>query len=285
MNLKDFFFSYVESFKIDLDKKRYFKAFRKLFNYPYKFLLDKFRQLFSLKKKNLDKINKNFENKSLNDLFIKFNSDKASKFIINNKQIDGHNYSPIYEKYFQKYKNIKNLNILEIGCLRGSGTASFYYYFCKKKIFCVDINPFQIQIYSKNIRVLYVDTKSKNTLLNLRSYLNESFDIIIDDGSHNIRDQIITMNIFFEKLKKGGLYVIEDSSQYVSSKSLNPDQLNYGSNDILLSVQNNNVEKIKYLSFDEVKQLRENMGNIFSERGNYFENGINISEIIFIEKN
>ena len=285
MNLKDFFFSYVESFKIDLNKKKYFKAFRKLFNYPYKFFLDKFRQLFSLKKKNLDKINKNFENKSLNDLFIEFNSDKASKFVINNKRIDGHNYSPIYEKYFQKYKNIKNLSILEIGSLRGSGTASFYYYFDKPKIFCVDINPFQIQIYSKNIRVLYVDTNSKKTLINLRSYLNKNFDIIIDDGSHNIRDQIITMNIFFEKLKKGGLYVIEDSSQYLSSKSLNPDQLNYGSKEILSSVQNKNVEKIKYLSLDEVNQLRENMGNIFSEKGNYFENGVNISEIIFIEKN
>ena len=56
MNLKDFFFSYVESFKIDLNKKKYFKAFRKLFNYPYKFFLDKFRQLFSLKKKILIKL-------------------------------------------------------------------------------------------------------------------------------------------------------------------------------------------------------------------------------------
>ena len=56
MNLKDFFFSYVESFKIDLDKKKYFKAFRKLLNYPYKFSLDKIRQLFSLKKKILIKL-------------------------------------------------------------------------------------------------------------------------------------------------------------------------------------------------------------------------------------
>ena len=63
MNLKDFLFSYFESFKIDLVKKKYFKAFRKLFNYPYKFFLDKLRQLFSLKKNNLDKNNKNFRNK------------------------------------------------------------------------------------------------------------------------------------------------------------------------------------------------------------------------------
>ena len=285
MNLKDFLFSYLESFKIDLDKKKYFKAFRKLFNYPYKFLLDKLRQLFSIKKNNLDKNSENFENKSLDDLFIEFNSDKASKFIMNNKKINGHNYSPIYEKYFEKYKNIKNLNILEIGSLRGSGTASFYNYFDKPKIFCVDINPFQIQVYSKNIRVLYTDTKSKKTLINLRSYLNKNFDIIIDDGSHNIRDQIITMNIFFERLKTGGLYVIEDSSQYLSARNLNPDNLNYGSNDILLSVQNKNMEMIKYLSIDETNQLKLSIGNIFSEKGNYIENGINISEIIFIEKN
>ena len=115
--------------------------------------------------------------------------------------------------------------------------------------------------------------------------MNENFDIIIDDGSHNIRDQIITMNIFFEKLKAGGLYVIEDSSQYLSAKSLNPDKLNYGSKDILLSIKKKNMEKIKYLSIDEINHLNLSMGNIFSEKGNYIENGINISEIIFIEKN
>ena len=286
MILKDFIFSYTQSIKKDLNKKKYFKAFRKLFNYPYKLLLDKVRQFLSLKKYNLDKDkeNKNLKFLSLDDLFIRFNSDKASEFVMNDKKIHGHNYSPFYEKYFFRYKNKKKISILEIGSLRGAATASFYYYFDNPNIICADINPFQIQVYSKNIRSVFVDTQSNDTLKNLSFFLDQEFDIIIDDGSHNIRDQIITFNIFFRKLKKNGWYVIEDSSQYLSASHLNPDNLRYGTNEIISSVKNKQSKKINYLSTTDIDILSQSIGNIFLEKGNYIENKINISEIIFIEK-
>ena len=286
MNLKDFFFSYNQVIKADIKKKKYFKAFRKIFNYPYKFILNKLRETFLLKKINLSKKkdDKILKNMDFDELFKNFNSDKASKFMINNQVIDGHNYSPFYEKYFQKFKNKENLNILEIGSLRGAATASFYYYFNKPLITCVDINPFQIQIFSKNIRSIYIDTQSNEVLNNLCNYLNQEFDIIIDDGSHNVRDQIISLNVFFKKIKKNGIYVIEDSSQYLSAPHLNPDNLNYGSKEIILSIKNNQFEKVKYLSNNEVDILNKSIKNVFLEKGNYIQNKINISEIIFIEK-
>ena len=203
MHLKDFFFSYIQSTRVDLAKKKYFKAFRKLFNYPYKFILDKFRELFSLGKYNLDQNKKIDKNTNFDDLFMKFNSDKASKFVINNEKINGHNYSPFYEKYLSKYKNLRDLNILEIGSLRGAATASFFNYFDTPKIICADINPFQIKVFSKDVRPIYVDTQSNDVLKRLSIFLNQEFDIIVDDGSHNIKDQIITFNIFFKNLKKG----------------------------------------------------------------------------------
>ena len=55
--------------------------------------------------------------------------------------------------------------------------------------------------------------------------MRDKFDIIIDDGSHNIRDQIISFNILFRKLIKHGMYVIEDASQYKAMKNLNLDNL------------------------------------------------------------
>ena len=286
MNLKDFFFSYNQVIKENIKKKKYFKAFRKIFNYPYKFILNKLRETFLLKKINLSKKkdDKILKNMDFDELFKNFNSDKASKFMINNQVIDGHNYSPFYEKYFQKFKNKENLNILEIGSLRGAATASFYYYFNKPLITCVDINPFQIQIFSKNIRSIYIDTQSNEVLNNLCNYLNQEFDIIIDDGSHNVRDQIISLNVFFKKIKKNGIYVIEDSSQYLSAPHLNPDNLSYGSKEIILSIKNNQFEKVKYLSNNEVDILNKSIKNVFLEKGNYIQNKINISEIIFIEK-
>ena len=287
MNLKDFLFSYNQAIKVDVIKKKYLKAFRKVFNYPYKFILDKIREFYLIKKVNLDK-KKNteiFNKMSFDELFVNFNSDKASKFIINRQIIDGHNYSPFYKKYFHKFKNKEDLKILEIGSLRGAATASFFYYFIKTQITCVDINPFQIQVFSKNIRSIYIDTQSKEVLKNLNDYLDQDFDIIIDDGSHNIRDQIITFNVFFKRLKKDGIYVIEDSSQYLSAVHLNSDNLSYGSKEILSSVKNNQLDKIKYLSDDDIGILTKMIGNIFLEKGNFVENNINISEIIFIEKN
>ncbi len=287
MILKDFLFSYNAALKNDLNKKKYFKCLRRLFYYPYKYILDKFRQLFKIRKLNLDE---NFKHEKLNNidldsLFIRFNCDKGSNFVINDKKVKGHNYTPYYEKYFSKFKDYKELNILEIGSLRGSGAASFYYYLNKPKIICADINPFQIQIFSNNIRNCYVDTQSKDVLSNLNSYINKNFDIIIDDGSHNIRDQIITMNIFFKKLNNGGIYVIEDSSQYLSYKHLNKDNLKYGSKEILTSIKKNlSIEK-NYLTTEEVESLRAQIKNLYFEKGDYIENNVNISEILFIEKN
>ena len=287
MILKDFLFSFSQSIKIDINKKKYFKAFRKIFNYPYKFILNKIREFFSVNKLNLNKKMNNtiYKDMSFDDLFKTFNSDKASKFMINDKEISGHNYSPYYEKYLKKYKDKQTLNILEIGSLRGAATASFFHYFEKPKIICADINPFQLQVFSPNIRSIYVDTQSSKILKNLNDYLNLKFDIIIDDGSHNIRDQIITFNVFFNQLDKDGLYIIEDSSQYLSALHLNPDNLNYGAKEILLSLKNYNLDKIRYLTDIDINILNKMIKNIYLEKGNFIENKINISEIIFIEKN
>lgn len=286
MLFTDFLFSFIQSLKIDLAKKKYYRVFKKLLYYPYKFLLDKIRQTFLIKKNDLDKNLKLriLKNMKLDELFFEFNADKGSKFKMNKRLISSHNYTPFYEKYFSNYKNKSQLKVLEVGSLRGGATASFFYYFNNPEIFCADINPFQIEVFSKKIRKLFVDTQSKKSISSLSSFIGEEFDIIIDDGSHNIKDQIVTLNILFKNLKRNGIYVIEDASQYVASKNLNQDNLDYGAKEILFSVIKNDNLKIKYLLQDDEKKLRNEIKNLHIENGNYILNKINISEIIFIEK-
>ena len=286
MLLRDFIFSYYQSLKNDLHKNKKVKFTKKIFYYPYKFFLDKLRELFLIKKNNLDKNLefKNLKDLGLDELFIKFNTDKGSRFVMNNKEFSGHNYSPFYERFLSRLRNKKELKILEIGSLRGSATASFYYYFDNPKIFCADINPFQMQVFSKNIRKFFLDTQSKDSLMNLVNYIKEDFDIIIDDGSHNIKDQIISISILFESLKNNGLYIIEDASQYLSSKNLNVDKLNYGAKEILLSVINKDFTKQNYLDRNKSDFLNKKIKKISVENGSHYINGINISEILFIEK-
>tara|TARA_B100000427_G_scaffold309432_1_gene298454 strand:- start:162 stop:1025 length:864 start_codon:yes stop_codon:yes gene_type:complete len=286
MLLKDFFFSFKQSIQRDLEKNKFFKSFKKIFVFPYKYFLNYLRELFLLDKVNLNKQlnNDQLKQKNLNELFLMFNCDKGSKVEINGNLIQGHDYSPFYEKYFSKYKNKEKINILEIGTLRGASSASFFYYFNYPNIYCLDINPFQIKVFSKHIRKIFVDVTSKKILDNVSRYLNVDFDIIIDDASHNIRDQIITLNTFFPKLKKNGIYVIEDISQYISSKNLNPNQLNYGVKDFIQSIKNQGMHQSNFISKQEKKYLNKNINQIFFEKGKFIVNNINISEIVFIEK-
>ena len=283
MNLNDFFFSYRTLIKSQIEKKNFIKALSKLFSFPYKFLLFKIKIFLNINKINVDKII-GLDSNDLNKLFVYFNTDKGSEVKIVNKIQKGHNYSVHYEKYLSKFKNNDVVKILEIGSLLGSGTASFIKYFQNSKIVSLDINPFNMRYYSKKIRSIFIDTQSKNIMNELAHYIKDDFDIIIDDGSHNKRDQILTLNYFLPKLKKKGIYVIEDTTQYLQIPSLNHDKMDYGVNEFLESVKKNGEHKSQYLTSVEKKNIQSDIKNIFFEKGNFFYKNQSLPEIIFIEK-
>ena len=84
--------------------------------------------LFFFKKKvNIDE-DKNKKKSTLENLFIKYGSDKASTW--NNKKNSGHGYTKYYLKVLEKLKK-KNLNILEIGSYSGASAAAFSKFFPK----------------------------------------------------------------------------------------------------------------------------------------------------------
>ena len=153
MLFTDFLFSFIQSLKIDLAKKKYYRVFKKLLYYPYKFLLDKIRQTFLIKKNNLDKNLKLriLKNMKLDELFFEFNADKGSKFKMNKRLISSHNYTPFYEKYFANYKNKSELKILEVGSLRGGATASFFIILTTQKYFVLILILFKSKYSQKKL--------------------------------------------------------------------------------------------------------------------------------------
>ena len=172
------------------------------------------RQLifFFKKKINID-LHNNEKNLSLENLFIKYGSDKA-KGLYNNKSI-GHGYTKFYLKNLEKLK-YKKLNILEIGSYAGASAAAFSKFFPKSKIFCLDINISNSKYVSKNINVFGIDvTKEKSCRSFIRkaniSSKDKYFDIIIDDGSHFPKHVIKTFNLLFLSLKSNGIYFVEDT--------------------------------------------------------------------------
>jgi hypothetical protein len=281
---KNFWFSYKNILLREIEKKNYFAFLRKIFGTLYKFLIKIIKFNFSSKISNLDKTtNQKFFNESLDKIFIYFNCDKGSSCIWNNKEIKSHNYSPFYEKYLKNWRSSK-INILELGSHEGKGIASYYYYFCNSNLTGININPFQMKFSSKRITELFTDVSSEKNLKNLANHLVQDQDIIVDDASHNLRDILISFAILFRKLKKGGIYIMEDMDQFKSLKELNPYPKELTPLEILKNIQNEIPFHSSFIKPEEKNYLIKNIKDIKIEKGSMTINDHNASDIAFIFK-
>jgi hypothetical protein len=140
--------------------------------------------------------------KQLTQLANKYSSDKGTT------QGSKHGFSEIYDDYFTSIKN-ENINILEIGVNDGSSLKMWYEYFPKAFIYGLDIDD---KLCYNNDRVScgILDQSKDDHLDYFIKNINTKFDIILDDGSHHLRDQQLTFYYFLSLLNSGGIYVIED---------------------------------------------------------------------------
>lgn len=113
-----------------------------------------------------------------------------------------HSYIDYYAEKFHPYREL-NINFLEIGINKGYSTRMWREYFSKASIYAVDIKDRGVE--APGCSLIYNDATEYDTFKNL-----PDFDIIIDDGSHIFEHQIKTFRLLFKKLKKNGIYVIED---------------------------------------------------------------------------
>jgi len=236
--------------------------------------------IFKLKKKiNIDK--DIFQNNiKLEELFSFYKTDKAN--YIKSTKIYGHGYSEFYEKHFSGLRN-KKLNILEIGSYSGASAAAFVKYFEDINIYCLDINLTKFIYKSKKIHPFGLDISNKKMIekfLNKISFFEniKNFDIIIDDGSHILSDQLKAIDYFFKYLNKDGYYVIEDYrfSEYISHLKDTDDPC---VREIFEILKKNYKKDFKFISTETLENLRRNSSNIFEYKGNQ-----KISGIAFIKK-
>jgi len=239
------------------------------------------RQLLYFLKTKID-IDKDKKDKSisLEDLLVKYGSDKASFF---NKKNNGHGYTKFYLKHFNKIKK-KKLNILEVGSFSGASAAAFSKYFSNANIYCLDVNISNFKYKSKKIKVFGLDaTKFKDIqkfLKKINVDKNRSFfDIIIDDGSHKLKDILRVLNFFYKYLKSDGFYVIEDFKHPNFYKHL--DTKNEPKIDKLIqSIKKKKIVKSKILDTEFQKQFFRSLDYIKDYKGLLKD-----SNIVFIKKN
>jgi hypothetical protein len=170
-------------------------------------------------------ISKLFECKSAvisNDLDIFMNkmaSDKGSNW---------HNYTIVYHTLFEPIRNspihlfelglgTNNINIPSNMGPNGKPGASLYAwsdYFKNAKIYGADVDKdILFQDEEKRIQSFYcdqMDTESISNLWKHKEIRDIQFDIIIDDGLHEVTTSKLFFEYSYHKVAKGGIFIIED---------------------------------------------------------------------------
>ncbi|MGO4906215.1 class I SAM-dependent methyltransferase [Flavobacterium sp. W20_MBD1_R3] len=152
--------------------------------------------------------------RSLKALFFMSNLDKLATIHKTDKN-RYHFYTQHYQKHFKPFK-YKKINLLEIGVggyehplSGGESLRMWKTFFPFAKIFSLDIFEKSF-LQEKRIKIF---KGSQVDIDFLEDVCNQAgvFDLIIDDGSHINEHVIKSFEFLFPKLKKGGIYVIEDT--------------------------------------------------------------------------
>ncbi len=129
-----------------------------------------------------------------------------------------HTYTPFYYELLKdKRKSINK--VLEIGVgpylgrrrgkIMGASLYMWRDFFPNAMIYGADIKPETI-FEDDRIRAYLCDASKKEDLERLVEYTGSDIDILIDDASHELQDQILTCQTLMPLLKKDVVYIIED---------------------------------------------------------------------------
>ncbi len=120
-------------------------------------------------------------------------------------------YLPVYDEVFRDFKNEK-IRLLEIGVQNGGSLEVYSKYFPHHEtIIGCDIHPLcaGLAYVNPRIKVVVGDCNKPETRAQIFA-ASDSFDLIIDDGSHRSNDIIHSFLAYYPALRPGGVYVIED---------------------------------------------------------------------------
>lgn len=119
------------------------------------------------------------------------------------------NYLEKYDRVFLRHRG-SAVKILEIGVYHGGSLQMLKKYFGPSaELVGVDIDNRCVQYQEQQISIETGDQSNGDFWQDFFKR-HGSFDIIIDDGSHHSRHQILTFMMAWPHLKNGGTFLIED---------------------------------------------------------------------------
>lgn len=136
----------------------------------------------------------------LDALALKYGTDKSSHF---------HNFARYYFQFFLPLRK-KAKKVLEIGIEKGASLKMWAEFFPSAVIYGIDNDPKSFQEQSDKIRTFTGSQEDRSFMQGFLSKVGGGFDIIIDDGGHRMREQLVTMQTLLPAVVPGGFYVLED---------------------------------------------------------------------------
>lgn len=195
--------------------------------------------------------------KSLLEISDFYSTDKESE----------HNYiSNYYEKIFEPIReSTKKICEIGKGCL-GSAEMFRDYFKNAEVIACVP----EINENKDKIKTFIMNQSNEDEIKSFCSQ-QKDFDIILDDGTHKMKDQQICFANLFKNLNPGGIYIIEDLHTSIEAKM--PEKRVFGWGD---------PEKITTLEMLEkfIKTKKIESDYINKEDIKYLEDNIEYCEIL-----
>lgn len=120
-----------------------------------------------------------------------------------------HHYFDVYDRYFNQFKG-KKVTIVEIGVFQGGSLQMWRNYFGKEAtIWGIDIDPRCKKLEEENTNILIGSQEDPEFLRNIIDQIGP-IDILIDDGGHTQRQQIISFTELFKHIQPNGIYLCED---------------------------------------------------------------------------
>lgn len=130
-----------------------------------------------------------------------------------------HSYGPIYDRLFPNRANVRS--VLEVGIAGGQSVLAWLDIFPNARVLGIDKEPcHNAQVGSTDplvhplverparLEIVQADLREISELLN--AVKDRQFDLIVEDSSHELDDNLRTLFVLYPFLAPGGIYVIEE---------------------------------------------------------------------------
>lgn len=122
-----------------------------------------------------------------------------------------HDYTRIYGPLFAPLRARPDLRVLEIGVSAGASLRVWAAYFPQAQLCAIDHDPETRAAVPTGVRFACADQADREALrAAIAGVGGGPFDLIIDDGGHQMIEQQVSLAALFPVVRPGGLYIVED---------------------------------------------------------------------------